>query len=98
MGRYEKYQEAVREERAFRQEQQRLHEKHEEVEEDTVIIETPHIVKYLLLYLRILGKTVFGVTMILLATAGSLTILYPETRQELLVVLQGIFDNIRNLL
>lgn len=98
MGRYEKYQEAVREERAFRQEQQRLHEKHEDVEEDTVIIETPHLVKYLLLYLRSLGKTVFGTAMILLATAGLLTLLYPQTRQEFLVVLQGILENIRELL
>lgn len=98
MGRYEKYQEAVREERAFQQEQERLHEKHEEVKEDTVIIETPHIVKFLLLYLRLLGKTVFGVAMILLATAGLLTLLYPNTRQEFLVVLQSIMENIRELL
>ena len=98
MSRYVKYQEAVRQEQDFRQEQQKLHEQYENVEEDTVIIETPNTVKYLLLYLRLLGKTIFGATVILFTSAGIMTLLYPDSRQAFLVVLQQVIENIKVLL
>lgn len=98
MGRYDKYKELVQEEQHFREEQKQLHERHDEVDEDTVIIETTNTVKFLLVYLRLLGKTIFGIALILLAAAGLLTLLYPESRDAFEHVMLSIRDNLQQLL
>lgn len=98
MGRYDKYKQAVMEEQAFREEQKRLHKQHEQIEEDTVIIETPNMTKFLLRYLRWLMRTLFGVLLILLATAGLLTLLHPDSREAFFGVLQMIVGNLQELI
>ena len=98
MGRYDKYQEAVREERAFQEEQERLHEKHSIEDEDTVVIETTNMTKFLLTYLRLFLRSAFGIILITLGTVGILTLLYPDSRAEFFAVLTQIAENIRQLI
>ena len=59
MGRYQKYREAVGREREFREEQKKLHRKHEEVDQDTVIVEKTNMLKFLLAYFRGIVKSAY---------------------------------------
>ena len=98
MGRYDKYKKAVKEELAFKEEQEKLHQKHDHIDEDTVIIEKSNMVKFLLNFLRITLRTLFGVVTIVLTAIGVLTLLYPTTRNAFIDVLEQIFQNVSELL
>ena len=98
MGRYDKYQAAVKEELEFQKEQERLHDKHKTIEEDAIIIETSNMGKFLLNYLRNICRAAFGVVMISLSAAGLLTLLDPGSRAAFRLVLQGIAENIKQLI
>ena len=97
MQKYEKYRRIMAEERDFQKDQEKLHKKHEEIREDQVIVEKANTVKFLLSFLRGLLKTLFSAAFILLAAAGILALVYPQPRQELLLVIQNIASEIRTL-
>ena len=90
MGRYQKYREAVGREREFREEQRKLHRKHKEVDQDTVIVEKTNMLKFLLAYFRGIVKALTGILLILLAAIGILAMLYPGPRNEVIKVLYEI--------
>ena len=78
---------AVREELEWKEEQKKLHKKHEQIAEDVVILEKPHLVKFVIKkccrkysYLRYDTALYFG------AIIGLTALFYPEVRQELLQV------------
>lgn len=98
MGRFDKYRKAVEEEMAFNEEQDRLHEKHQEVAEETVIIETSNMGKFLLNFTRSGIRTIVNIALILLATVGILTLLYPETRTAFMNVIGRIILDIKHLI
>ena len=94
MGKYDKYAKAIKEEIAFNEEQENLHKKHENVPEDTVIIETGNMGKFMLNFIRAFIKTIFAIILIALATVGLLTLIYPETRDAFTVIVTGIVQDI----
>ena len=98
MGGFKKYKEAVKEEIAFNAEQERLHNKHDQISEDTVIIEKRSTAKYVFRFIKAAVRSVFGIILIGLATIGILTLVYPETREAFLVVIQGIRNDLLDLI
>lgn len=98
MGRYEKVKKQVREDRAFKKEQEKLHEKHEGVSEDTIIIEKSNMGKFMINFLQTSLRTLFGVITIGLSTIGLLTLIYPDTRTAFFDVVNQIFNDLVGLL
>lgn len=98
MGRYEKIKKAVKEDRAFKKEQEKLHEKHDGIDQDTVIIEKSNMAKFLLNFLRVLFRTLFGFITITLSTIGLLTLIYPDTRDAFFDVINQIIKDLVGLL
>ena len=98
MGRYDKYRKAVKEEIAFNEEQDRLHEKHSNIDEDTIIIETSNMWKFLMTYLRLSLKTASSIMLVFLAAVGILTLIYPETRAAFQTLIETLIDEIKHLI
>lgn len=96
MGKYDKYANAVKEEITWKGEQERLHDKHDSVPDDTVIIETGNMGKFMLNFIRSFLNTVFAVILILLATVGILTLIYPEPRGAFINVINIILEDLKN--
>lgn len=94
MGTYDKYRQNVLKEREFQREQTRLHEKHEEVAEDKVIIETSNTYKFTVKILIGLLKAAAAIVTVILISIGLLAIMYPEIRAELINTLNGILSEI----
>lgn len=95
MGKYDKFRDAVREEKEYQREQRRLHRMHKEIDPDAVIVEKVNMLKFLLSYFRGIGKALCGTAMILLAAIGLLALLYPAPRGEVVRVLAEITAEIR---
>ena len=98
MGRFDKYRKAVEEEIAWSKEQDRLHEKHQDIDDDTVIIETSNMGKFLLNFTRTGIHTIVSIVFIILAAIGILTLLYPETREAFYNVIGRIWLDIKHLI
>jgi len=88
MGKFKKEKElarAVREELEWKEEQKKLHKKHEQIAEDVVILEKPHLVKFVMK--SVAGSIRICATILLcMAIIGLTALIYPEVRQELLQV------------
>ena len=98
MGRYEKVKKQVKEDLAFKKEQEKLHEKHEGISEDTVIIEKSNMWKFMINFLQTVLRTMFGVITVGLSTIGLLTLIYPDTRLAFFDVINQIFNDLVGLL
>ena len=97
MSRYDKLNKMLKAEREFKENQQRLHDKHTSVPDNAVIVEKSTAVRATLGFIKGIGKTIAGVIFIILAAIGILTLVYPNCRTELLTVLQEIFMEIKSM-
>lgn len=90
MGKFKKEKElarAVREELEWKEEQKKLHKKHEQIAEDVVILEKPHLVKFVMKSVAGSIRICATILLCMLAIIGLTALIYPEVRQELLQVL-----------
>ena len=80
----------VREELERKEEQKKLHKKHEQIAEDVVIVEKSHVVKFLIKSVAGSIRICAAILLCILAVIGLTALIYPEVRRELLQVLSEI--------
>ena len=93
MGKFKKEKEfarTVREELKRKEEQKKLHKKHEQIAEDVVIVEKSHVVKFLIKSVAGSIRICAAILLCILAVIGLTALIYPEVRRELLQVLSEI--------
>lgn len=88
---------AAREELEKEAEQKRLHEKHNITDTQTVVVEKDNTFKFAIRMLGRLIRFTATVIMLILATLGIISLLYPEVRVELIRVLMSIYEQARNM-
>ena len=84
--------EDIKKEKVFEENQQHLKDKYNMTGEAVVIVEKNNLLKYLIKYGVALIKLVVTIAILVLATLGVLTIVYPNSRHELLFVLEDIYS------
>lgn len=77
-------------------EQEELKAKHN-IEADVYVVEKNNTFKFLLRGAYTLLRVVSSVVLIVLAAVGILSIVYPETRRELIIVLTDILNNLMSM-
>ena len=92
MGKYDIYIENLKKEESFYKEQDRLHNKHSDIDENKVIVEKSNTIKFVLSFLRASIKTIATIILVSLATIGIITLIYPEIRAEFIEVILNIFN------
>lgn len=91
---YSKYIDKVQKDKEFRHEQERLHEKHEGIEKDTVIIEKSNMFKFTIGMMTAILKTTCLILILIFATIGIFSLCYPNVRVELLKSILEIINQI----
>lgn len=94
MGKYDRLRQGLKERRAFEEKQQFLHEKHEEIAENTVIVEKSSAAAASLSFV----KSICGAVFIALAAIGIITLIYPDIRSEFIRVMGSILMEIRQMI
>ena len=84
--------EDIKKEKVFEENQQHLKDKYNMTGEAVVIVEKNNLLKYLIKYGVALIRLVVTIAILVLATLGVLTIVYPNSRHELLFVLEDIYS------
>ncbi|WP_411328653.1 hypothetical protein [Anaerofustis stercorihominis] len=92
------YIEDIKKEQQFKEEQATLHKKHEEISEDKVIVEKNVAVKATLNMAQNIVKAIFAIIVVILTTVGILTLLYPETREVFFNLVNGLMDQLMQLI
>lgn len=92
------YIEDIKKEQQFKEEQTNLHKKHEEISEDKVIVEKNVAVKATLNMAQNIVKAIFAIIVVILTTVGILTLLYPETREVFFNLVNGLMDQLMQLI
>lgn len=82
--------EEVKKEKAFEADQTRLKDKYN-IKEDVVVVEKNNVYKFTVKVVIGTIKTIATITLLVLATIGLLTLVYPETRNVFLEVLQQLY-------
>ena len=93
MSKYKKgFVEDIKKEQIFEENQQHLKDKYQMTGEKVVIVEKNNFLKYLVKYSVSFVKLVVTIATLILATLGVLTLVYPNSRHELLFVLEDIYS------
>ncbi|MDY2960024.1 MAG: hypothetical protein SOR72_04415 [Hornefia sp.] len=95
---WNKYMEAVSEQKEFEKNQEKLHEKYEDIEDEKVIVETSNSYKFTVNLIKNITKGIAGIMSIILSTIGILTLIYPNIRYEFFKVLNQILLEVKNML
>lgn len=99
MGKFKKsFVSAAREELEKEAEQKRLHEKHQEIDEQMVIVEKDNTFQFTLRMLERVIRFAALTVLLVFATVGILSLVYPEVRKELLEVLGAILQQAKGML
>lgn len=88
---------AAREELEKEEEQKRLREKHNISDENTLVVEKDNTFKFTVRMLGRFIRFIATVSLLVLATVGIISLLYPEVRAELMEVLFGIYEQARGM-
>lgn len=89
-----KFIEAYEEEEAKKQEQKRLHTKHDIEDENVIIVEKSNMVKFSVKSLGVVLRSSATIILLCLAAIGLLCIVYPETRRPFQEVVAQIFNQL----
>lgn len=95
---YVKVAEKIMKEKNFIKEQDDLHKKHKDVDEDKVIIETSNSYKFTVNIIKSVFKLISEIMLVILASIGILTLIYPGTRRELYKILYEITMQIKDMI
>lgn len=95
---WNKYMEAVSEQKEFEKNQEKLHDKYEDIEDEKVIVETSNSYKFTVNLIKNITKGLAGIMSIILSTIGILTLIYPNIRNEFLKVFSQILLEIKNMI
>lgn len=98
MGRYDKMKNIVDANIEFESEQERLHKKHDEVDPNAVIVEKSSAVRATLSFFESFIRTAAMVVLIILAVIGLLSLIYPNIREQLIIVLSQIWHELGRMI
>ena len=90
--------EKIKEEANREEEQKKLRRKHSITEENVIIIEKSNIYKFTIHLLITTIKTYASLVLFILAFVGLATLAYPQIRQELLLVLIDVVNQLQHML
>ena len=93
-----KFMEAIEEQQEQERIQQRLHEKHDVLDENVIIVEKSNMLKFSVKSIAAILRLVATCIILFLATVGLLCIIYPETRQPLIKICEQLLEQLRMLL
>ena len=98
-SKYEKARGKIDEEQRFQKKQRYLKEKYDLPQtEDVIIKERSNALKFTLRILTGAVKTVAAIVFICLAAIGILTLIYPQIREEFIMVIQAIYSEINSMI
>lgn len=89
---------AAREELEREAEQKRLHEKHSSVDAHTVIVEKDNTFKFTVRAFGRLVRLAATISVLVLASLGIISLLYPEVRTELMAVLMEMYGQAEGMI
>lgn len=95
-GKFSKAAEKIEAQQSFVAQQKQLHEKYKDPElKDVVIKEKSNTFKFTVRMARDFLKTACGIVLVILAAIGMLSLIYPQTRTELLMILNNIWNELQ---
>lgn len=86
--------EAIEEEEEKKQEQERLHAKHNIEDEHIVVVEKSNMLKFSVKSISALLHTVATIILLCLAAIGLLCIIYPDTRQAFQEIIMQLISQL----
>lgn len=92
-GLYRDYQKQEKEEKR----QEMLHEKYHVEDQRIKVVEKPLVGKFIIRMLGIVISVIARLLLVILAAIGIISLIYPETREALMNVYEGIRLQFRNL-
>lgn len=87
----------LKQDEIYREQQEEIKKKHHIEDEDVVVVEKTNMGKFLIRLMIGIIRFAASAAIILLAAAGLITIIYPQSRQELIDVLYDIFYEIMGM-
>lgn len=88
----------VKKERAYEEKQDSLHEKHHITDKKIVVVEKDNMTKFTIRSIAKLVRLAATIVLCILAAIGLLTLIYPELRSGLLLVIIQIYSDARTLM
>ena len=88
----------VQEEKKREEEQRRVHEIHGIQDENLIVVEKNNMLKFLIRTTGRIVRFAAAATVFVLAAVGLLALIYPEIREELLLVLGTILGDARTMI
>lgn len=88
----------VKKEEAFAKNQEELHSKYHVQNNQVIIVEKNHVVKFLINKIVALFKLFISIALYVLATIGLLTLIYPVIRTEFFSIMIQIYDGSKSLI
>lgn len=88
----------VQEEKKREEEQRRLHEIHGIQDENLIVVEKNNMLKFLIRTAGRIVRFVATAAIFVLAAVGLMSLIYPEIRRELILVLISILGDTRNMI
>lgn len=85
-------------EKERQKEQARLKDKHRIADPDIIVVEKTNLLKFLIRCLALVIWIAATIFVVLLASIGVIALVYPEIREVLLQVLNGILIDVRQML
>lgn len=98
MGKYKKdiLNTRINREAAEREEQELLKKKHNISDENVKVVEKSNMVEFTVNTFIRLVKLIATILIILLATLGAMSLIYPEPRADMLEIIYNIFESVRD--
>lgn len=90
--------EALEEEYKQEEEQKKLHKKHNIENEDVVVVEKSNMLKFSVNTVSSIIRTLSAILLIILATIGLISLVYPATRKQLIMIAQQVIEQLHNYL
>lgn len=87
----------IKEEHRFEEEQNALKDKHGIENPDVIVVEKTNMLKFLIRSFGILVRVVASIIILVLATIGVITLIYPDLRLGLLETFNSIFTQFQFL-
>ncbi len=92
-----RFMEALEEEEERKKEQERLHAKHKITDENVVVVEKNNVITFSIKSIGAVMRIGSTLILLVLAATGLLCIIYPETRQALLRVMEQLAGQVNQL-
>lgn len=95
---FDRIKEEIKKQEEFKVKQQKLHDKHKNIDSDVVIVEKSSLVKFLIKLTISIFKTLLAIMSVLLCAVGVISLIYPNIRKELFITLSNMLNDLTGLI